>query len=286
MRKSPHPLVTILLLTPGLGLILFSIGTVVIMAIIQSIGFFNFSGVSEFTMKYWHSQLASQQLWRSFFYSLKIATISALLSVLSAYPLAIWLRKPFPGSLTIGAILKIPMLIHGLVAAFLYVNIIAYHGFFNELLLLLKIIDEPLRMQNDKYGIGIIILQVWKQMPFALLILSGAVKAIGDDILYAAQDLGAGAFDRFRKIITPLTLKSFQAALIIIFIGAAGDFSFQVIAGPTQVNSMAQYMYRIQSQLGGWNEAAVIAVMLMVLSLIGSVALAMITKLIVKGAQI
>ncbi|WP_082519819.1 hypothetical protein [Rhizobium sp. Root1220] len=37
-------------------------------------------------------------------------------------------------------------------------------------------------------------------MPFALLILTGAVQAIGDDILNAARDLGAGAWSRFRKI--------------------------------------------------------------------------------------
>ena len=271
-----------LLLFPGLGLICFFIGTVTVMAISQSLGLFNYSGESELTLNFWTALMAKRQFWRSFSYSCKIALISAILSVLAAYPIALWLRTPFRGSTAISAIMKIPLLVHGLIAAFLYVNLIAYHGFINEILVLAKIIDEPLRLQNDPYGIGVIILQVWKQMPFALLVLSGSVNAIGNDILHAAQDLGAGVLQRFLKVIAPLTLKSLQAALIIIFIGAAGDFSFQVIAGPVHVNSMAQYMVKMQNQTGDWNSAAVIAVMLMILSLIGSILLALIVQVLIK----
>ena len=282
MIRMREPFKITLMLVPGLGLIIFFIGTVVTMAISQSLGLFNFAGEDRLTLDFWNVQMVNRQFWRSFFFSFRIAGISAILSVLAAYPIALWLRTPFRGSTAISAILKIPLLVHGLIAAFLYVNLIAYHGFLNEILILLGIIDEPLRMQNDPYGIGVIILQIWKQMPFALLLLSGAVNTIGNDILHAAQDLGAGVLQRFLKVIAPLTLKSLQAALIIIFIGAAGDFSFQVIAGPVHVNSMAQYMVKIQNQIGDWNSAAVIAVMLMILSLFGSVLLALIVQALIK----
>ncbi len=282
-RRGGHIL---LLLVPGLGLILALIGAVLYMAVAQSLGFFNFSGESGLTTQYWRDEFGERQLWRAFLYSLRIATLGAVGAVLLAYPLALWLRKPFPGSLAIGAILKAPLLVHGLVAAFLFVNVISFHGFFNELMVWIGIIDRPIRMQNDRYGNGVVFLQIWKQMPFALLLLTGAVQAIGDDILDAGRDLGAGSFDRFRKIVAPLTLKAMQASLIIIFIGAAGDYSFQVVAGPTSENSMAQFMYRTQTEFGGWNPAAVIAVMLMALALFGSIVLAGVAKLAVRGARI
>lgn len=264
-----------LLLLPGLGLILIFMSFVLGMAVSQSLGYFNFSGESGFSLRFWHTMLADSQLWRAFWYSLRVATLSSILSVLMAYPLALWLRKPFAGSDAVSAILKAPLLVHGLVAAFLYINFISFQGFLNVALVGLGIVERPLRMQNDPYGIGVIFLQVWKQMPFALLLLTSAVQAIGDDILDAACDLGAGAWDRFRKVIVPLSLRAMQAALILIFIGAAGDFSFQVVAGPTNVNSLAQFMYRMQSSSAdGWNMAAVVAVMLMLTALLGSVALA------------
>lgn len=272
-----------LLLIPGLGLILIFTSIVIGMAVSQSLGFLNFSGESGFSFRFWQGATSDPQLWRAFWYSARVSVISAILAVALAYPLALWLRKPFTGSGLISAVLKAPLLVHGLVAAFLFINFISFQGFFNLALVKLGIIAKPMRLQNDPYGIGVVFLQVWKQMPFALLVLTGAVQAIGDDILNAARDLGAGALSRFRKIILPLTLRSLQAALILIFIGAAGDFSFQVVAGPTNVNSLAQFMLRAQeSGNDGWNVAAVVAVLLMLLSLFGAVILATATQIVAR----
>jgi putative spermidine/putrescine transport system permease protein len=275
------------LLVPGLGLILLFMVIVFGMVVSQSFGYFNFSSSGGFSWRFWQEMLAERQLWFAFFYSLRIALLSALLALVVAYPLALWLRKPFQGSNLIGSLLKAPLLVHGLVAAFLYVNFISYHGFLNLFLIKIGLTDHPIRMQNDPDGIGVVILQVWKQMPFALLLLSGAVKSIGDDLIDAARDLGAGAWMRLIRVILPLTLRTLQVALVIIFIGAAGDYSFQTIAGPTQVNSLAQLMYRTQNESAdGWNQAAVVALMLMVAALLGSALLALGTARIVKwGAR-
>jgi putative spermidine/putrescine transport system permease protein len=270
-----------LLLAPGLGVILGFSGIVIGMAVSQSLGFLNFAGASGFSLRFWQTMFGDEQLWRAFWYSVRISVVSSVIAVALAYPLALWLRKPFLGSGLISSVLKAPLLVHGLVAAFLFINFISFQGFFNLALVTLGIIARPMRLQNDSYGIGVVFLQVWKQMPFALLLLTGAVQAIGDDILNAARDLGAGAWDRFRKIIVPLTIRTLQAALILIFIGAAGDFSFQVVAGPTSVNSLAQFMLRAQeTSAEGWNSAAVVAVILMLLSLIGAVLLGGLAQLL------
>ena len=273
------------LLMPGLGLILLMIGSVFYIAIAQSFGYYNLAGESAFSLEHWAEVLGSRQFGRAFRYSLYIATVSALGSVTLAYPLAIWLRRPFPGSLTIGAVLKAPLFVPGLVAAFLFLNVISWHGIINQALMGLGITDAPIRMQNDSGAWGVVFLQIWKNMPLALLLLTGATQSIADEVLDAARDMGAGAFDRFRKVIAPLTVSAMQAALIIIFIGAAGDFAFQVTAGPTNVQSMAQYMVFLTDSFGRWNQAAVVGVSLMGLALVGSIVLAVLTRVVLKGAQ-
>lgn len=278
-----HTSMVVLCLLPGLGLIILLIGTVISMAVAQSVGYFTFSGPSDFSLTYWQNQLASPLLHRSVLYSAKISLLSALISVGLAYMFALWLRRPFPGSTVLGGLLKAPMMVPGLVAAFLLLNVIAFHGFVNEFLLWVGLISQPLRMQNDSFGAAVIFLQVWKQMPFALLVLIGPVQSIHDDIFDAARDLGASTWARFYKIVLPLTLTAMQAALILVFIRAAGDFSFQVIVGPRDVNSMAQYMYAVQRLYGEWNEAAVIAVVLMIMSLTGALLLAAFSKFVVRG---
>lgn len=274
-----------LLLAPGLGLILVFIGSVVYIAIAQSFGYYNLSGDSGFSLEYWTKMFDRLAYSRAIGYSLYVGTASAFLAVIFAYPLAIWLRRPFMGSLFISAILKAPLLVHGLVAAFLYINIISYNGIVNQLMQAIGIWDGPHRLQNDDGAIGVLILQTWKNMPFALLLLAGAVQAISDDVLDAAADLGAGPFDRFRRIIAPLAVSATQAALVIVFVGALADFSFQVIAGPVNKQSLSQLMVFYKGY-GRWNDAAVIAVTLMGLGITGSGILALFSRFVMRGGRL
>ena len=272
----------VLLLTPGIGLILFFIGSIFYIAVAQSFGYYNLMGESGYSIEFWDGLLDRKAYWRSVRYSLYVGTISAILSVALAYPLALWLRKPFTGSLTVSAVLKAPLLVHGIVAAFLFLNIISFHGIVNQAMIGLGLFEEPRRLQNDDNAIGLLIMQVWKNMPFALLLLTGAVQSISDDILNAAQDLGAGVWERFRRVIAPLTVSAMQAALVIIFIGALADFTFQTTIGPTNRQSLAQYMTFFKER-ARWNDAAVVGVTLMFLSLTGSILLAVIARVTFRG---
>ena len=277
--KTLNYLKIIVLLLPGFGLILFFLGMILYVAVFQSFGLFNLSGEDNFTMEYWQKLFNRKVFYRSVNYSLYVGIISSIISVILAYPIALWLRKPFYGSILINSILKAPLLVHGLVAAFLYVNLIAYHGIINQIFIAVGAWDEPIRMQNDKNAIGVLILQVWKNLPFALLILLGSIQSIGDDVIDAARDLGANSFQRLKKIIAPLTISSMQAALIIIFIGALADFSFQSIAGPTNKYSLSQLMLYYKNN-GRWHEAAGVGVTIMIISFLGAIFISYLTKFI------
>lgn len=269
-----------LLLLPAIGMIIGFIGIVIFMVLAQSFGYFGISGENQFTTQYWAVVFDDPIFWRSTFYSLKVSFFGAMGAIFLAYPFALWLKKPFRGSMAITGLLRAPMFVPGLVAAFLFVNFISYHGFLNELFVRLRIFESPKTMQNDAWGISVIILQIWKNMPFALLLLSSAVKGISDEVIFAAQDLGARRITRLRKIIFPMTISTLQAAFVIIFIGAVGDFAFNTVAGPRSTYSMAQLMYSFANVQYEVNQAAVIAVMLMFVSLTGALFLAFMLKII------
>ncbi|WP_209000528.1 hypothetical protein [Labrenzia sp. DG1229] len=94
-------LLVLSLLTPGIGLIVAFIGVAVYIAAAQSFGYYNLAGESSFSLEFWDRMLGRKVFSRAVMYSIYIGVISAFLSVAFAYPLAIWLRKPFPGSLAI-----------------------------------------------------------------------------------------------------------------------------------------------------------------------------------------
>ena len=263
MKNWRNDLFAWLLMTSGLGTILLLMGSTFYVVVVQSLGWFNLEGDSHFSLEYWRNMLQDEVLRSALFYSVKVSLLGAFGSVIFAYPLALWLRKPMAGKEGIIAVLRAPMFIPGLVAAFLFVNIVAYHGIINELLLALRIISEPLRMQNDDFGWGVVLLQIWKNLPFALILVGGAVNAIRNDVLDAASNLGASRWRSFTGVIVPLTLPAVQVTLILVFIGALGDFAFFSVAGPRNTYSLARLMQATAMEYGEWNNAAVIAVIIM-----------------------
>ena len=271
----------LLCLMPGLGIILALIGFVTYIVFMQSVGLNNIFGEDEFTLKFWEKTLGRKSYNKSVQYSLYIGTFSIIFSIIIAYPIALWLRKPFAGSLLISSILKAPLLVHGLVAAFLFLNVIEYHGLLNQLFQYLGFTDGPIRMRNDRNAFGVLFLQTWKNMPFALLLLSGALQSISDDTLDAARDLGANIYRRYTDIIIPLTISAMTAAAIIIFIGAFADFTFQALAGPTNRFSLSQLMVEYRGR-NKWNEAATVGVTLIILSFLGAILVAFLIKKLFK----
>lgn len=263
MKSWRNDLLAWSLMLSGLGTILLLMGSTFYVVVVQSLGYFNLEGESHFSLEFWRNMLQDEVLHSALFYSVKVSVLGAFGSVIFAYPLALLLRKPLIAKEGIIAVLRAPMFIPGMVAAFLFVNIIAYHGVINELLMALGVINEPLRMQNDDFGWGVVILQVWKNLPFALILVGGAVNAIRNDVLDAASNLGANRLRSFTGIVVPLTLPAVQVTLILVFIGALGDFAFFSVAGPRNTYSLARLMQATAMEYGEWNNAAVIAVIIM-----------------------
>ncbi|HEM7143265.1 ABC transporter permease subunit [Providencia stuartii] len=276
-----------LLMSTGLGTILLLMGSTFYVVITQSFGLFNMTGESEFSLAFWANIIGDSVLLSALYYTVKVSVLGAFGAVLLSYPIALWLRQPMYGKEVVIGVLRAPMFIPGLVAAFLFVNIIAYHGVINSLLQLLGITDSPLRMQNDDFGWGVIILQIWKNLPFALILVSGAVNSIRDEILDAASNFGANRWRRFVDVVFPLTLPAVQVSLILIFIGAVGDFAFFSVAGPRNTYSLARLMQATAMEYGEWNNSAVIAVIIMLISAIGTLLIAtVLTPLATKKGEV
>ncbi|MGG8472665.1 ABC transporter permease [Rahnella sp. PAMC25617] len=285
--KWRNELTAWLMMISGLGTIVLLMGSTFYVVLVQSIGYFNLSGDSQFSLEYWQNVLQDPVLHSALIYSVKVSILGAFGAVLLSYPLALWLRQPLVAKEGIVAVLRAPMFIPGLVAAFLFINIIAYHGVINELLLALAVIDQPLRMQNDDFGWGVVILQIWKNLPFALILVGGSVNAIRTDILDAASNLGASRWRCFRDVIFPLTLPAVQVSLILIFIGALGDFAFFSVAGPRNTYSLARLMQATAMEYGEWNNSAVIAVIIMLTAALGTLLIAvLLTPLATRKGEV
>lgn len=267
MSKLRQDLTAWLLLMSGLGTILLLMGSTFYIVVLQSFGLHNvFGEETAFTLSHWQAVLSDSVFQKALIYSIKVSLLGAILSIIIAYPIAMWLRKPMVGKVAIITTLRAPMLVPGLVAAFLFVNMISYHGILNEAFVFLGIWDSPRTLQNDEFGWGVVILQMWKNIPFALILIGGSVNSLKTDLLDAASNLGSNAWQRFRYVVFPLSLGAVQVSFILIFIGALGDFAFYSIAGPRDTYSLARLMQMTAYQFEEWNQSAVMAMMIMLTS--------------------
>jgi putative spermidine/putrescine transport system permease protein len=261
VTKKNHSLTIFLLLLPGVGYIALFLAAALGMTVLQSFGFFSFSSRTEIGLQEW-ARVLNSQTWDSFVYTTKIAFVSAFGALILAYPLALYLRKSFIGKNYLNSIMRVPLFVPALVAAFLILNILSFHGILNEFLLALGIIQAPLRLTHDDWGIGVIAIQIWKNLPFLVLILSAALINIPVDFEDAASNLGANALAVFRHVIFPLSIPGALTGVILVFIGVFGDYAINIIAGPLYPPSLAIRMYLFGKGFGEWGQAACIAIII------------------------
>lgn len=266
MKRDGATRLHYLMLVPGVGFILFFIATTVIVTVLRSFGLLSITGSSSFTLKNW-SIVTNKEVRDSVLFSLKMGVLASIGTVFVAFPVALFFRKGGTGKRTLGSLIKIPLFIPALVAAFLIVNLISYHGIVNEALVGLRLIKEPLRMLNDPFGWGVVFIQIWKNLPFVLLILSASLAGIHDDVVDAARNLGAGAWAIAFRIYVPLAMSGILVAMILMFIKAFGDFPIYGVAGPIYPPSISFRMHATATLFQQWDQAAVLGVIIVVTAL-------------------
>ncbi len=256
-----------LLVLPGAGLIFLFLAAALAMTVLQSVGLYRIVGEWGFTLQYW-AHLFDKSFFDSFLFSLKVGLGSAIGTLIFAYPLALFLRRRRFGGGIIGSIIKVPLFVPALVAAFLILNMLAFHGLLNSFLLYTGIIQQPLRLLNDKFGWNVLIIQIWKNLPFQVVILASVLQTIRSDIEDAARNLGANPWQVVLRITLPLSIPGILIAVALTFILTFGDYAITSIAGPVNPPSLSVLMYTRAFTRYDWDTAACIGVVIMVTSLL------------------
>ncbi len=269
-----------LLLIPGIGYIIFFIVTALYVMTVQSFGYYNYTGASEFTLHFW-KEAFDQSFFDDLWFSFRTAFLTAIVSIAVCYPLSLFLQK-MPGKKIFLSVMKIPLFVPALVASFMIINIIDYQGILNQVLLALNFIEEPLRLRNDPYGVGALAVQIWKNVPFQMMIMYSAIENIRTDIKDAAKNLGANRLSLLTHIILPISLPSALVAVIMVFVLTFNDFAIAKTAGPLYPTSISNLMYLHAYTFGEWNAAACIGVMMMATSIIFVIVYTYIYRKIIK----
>ena len=82
----------------------------------------------------------------------------------------------------------------------------------------------------------LIVIMIWMQTGFAMVVLSAAIKAIPDEIIEAARIDGASEFQVFRRITVPSILPTIVVVTTYMVINALKVFDIVFVMGNAEAN--------------------------------------------------
>jgi putrescine transport system permease protein len=196
--------------------------------------------------------------------SLRIAATSMLVTLLLGYPMAYAIARAAPGirPLLLMAVI-LPFWTSFLIRVYAWINILQRDGLLNQLLLALRIVDEPPAWLATDTAIYIGI--VYSYLPFMVLPIYAALERQDETLLEAAADLGCPPWKSFWLVTLPLSLPGVAAGALLCFIPIVGEFVIPDLLGGSETLMIGQTLWTEFFTNRDWPIASAVAVVLLTL---------------------
>jgi len=140
-----------------------------------------------------------------------------------------------------------PLFIPFIVAAQCMRTFLAKNGLMNGVLVELGLMT-PLETTGFLDWRGIVITFVWKQLPFATLLVAGAMAALDRSTIDAARDLGAPKWRILGEIVVPQVMPTLVVALVLSIVTMMSVLSVPVmISGHSPTMMTVQMAFRVNA---------------------------------------
>ena len=94
------------------------------------------------------------------------------------------------------------------------------------------------------------------------------LENIDNDLLEAAESLGANKLKSFFKVVVPLSLPGLIVGTVLVFTGSLTAYTTPQLLGGNKNTVLATLIYQKTMTLGDWQGAAVVATIMIVVTLI------------------
>ncbi|ABE37097.1 binding--dependent transport system inner membrane component family protein [Paraburkholderia xenovorans LB400] len=211
------------------------------------------------------SALYRNVLWRT----LKIATLSSVIAVPIAYPLALVIAqgRPLAARLTLLVVLS-PLLVLVVIRAYGWKLILARGGFLTELLQWLHLSPHPRPLLYTDWAVVIASVHVF--LPLMVLPLAGAIRKIQPSIAEAAQTLGADARVLFQRIVVPMSMPGLTVGITLVFSLTATSYVTPQILGGNFSAMLGNLVQQQVLTLNDWPFGAAIASLMLAMALLAN----------------
>lgn len=202
-----------------------------------------------------------------FYRTLKISLIATLVCTLFGVPTAYFISRcsiKWKGLLI--AISIFPLLTNSVVRSFAWINILGKNGIINNALMSLGVIEQPISMLYTEFAV--LIGTIYLFLPIMIITLVGVMDNIDNDMMEAAESLGANRITAFMKVVLPMSVPGMITGAVLVFTGSLTAYTTPQLLGGNKALVLPTLIYQRAMALNDWTGASVIAAIMIVATLI------------------
>ena len=204
---------------------------------------------------------------RIFFTTFQVSFLTTALCILIGYPLAYFISQ-LPDRMASLCLITVllPFWTSLLVRTYAWLVLLQKQGLVNGWAINLGLWDEPLKMVHNMTGTLIGMVHI--MLPFLILPVYGAMKAVDRDFMKAAANLGASPKRAFWTVFFPLTAPGLFAGALMVYILCLGFFVTPAVLGGGKVIMVSMKIVSNIELFVNWGAASSLGVVLLVLTVI------------------
>ena len=144
-------------------------------------------------------------------------------------------------------------------AVYAMITIIRDSGLINRIGLLFGL---DIKLGLMYHASGIIVMNMWFNIPFATMMIAAGLGAIPDSIIEASRDSGAGRWKTFTSMILPLSMKDVVVASTFVFMSNVGSFTTPYLMGGNSPKMLGIALYDQFNKYLSYNRSAALSVIM------------------------
>ena len=198
-----------------------------------------------FSLAQWKYVFDYTNIGRALRTSYSLAPLSVLLSLVLSLPTSYVLgRKKIPGKKFFMLVVLLPIIMPGMVVALFLSRVFAALGF-------------------SQTFFGLVLAHTLMSMPYMIRVMTTSFQAIPQDVIDAAENLGATTFVKIRDIFLPMIRPGLLAGMIFAFTVSIEEFNLTFIIGTPTFETIPTILYSFMGYNFIRTNASVVALLMM-----------------------
>ena len=195
--------------------------------------------------------------------SFVVGILVAVSTVALGLPIAYWLRfAAGRWQVTVLFLITATFFASYLVRIYAWRSILGENGLLNSGLERLGVISEPLGfLLYNRFSVTVALVHIF--LPYVVLVLFAGFRSVSPALVEAAQDLGANAPTRWRRVILPLVAAPAATSFVLVFILSAADYVTPQFLGGTDGAMLGVRIQAALTATGNWPLGAALSFLML-----------------------